>query len=193
MLFIWLGGLTSGATLLLVASALNMSGNTLFVAYLLYSTIRYSIYLSQKLKKKDSQLKLDPSLIQKFYAGFVAVGSLQLLVFVMMVVHFYYPELHHSLVIAITSFCTTVLLAFDGWLDGIFAASVGHNLKSSAAKKIQTRKSTALDDLNRIKKTTEKSSLPSPSSVPSPTVNLQSADTHRIDNVSNPAAGASSE
>lgn len=118
-------GLTTDFAILYVGSACNMSGNTLFVAYLLYSTVRYSIYLSQKLNKKDSQVKLDPTLIQKFYLGFGIVGLMQLLVFVMLVVHFYYPDLHHSLVIAITSFCTTTLLLFHDWLDNIFASAVG--------------------------------------------------------------------
>ena len=80
-----------------------MAGNSLFVAYIDFSTIRYSQFLFENLARKaNSKVKIDAWMLKKFYAGFALIAILGLINFILMIIQFFVEWLHHSLVISIS-------------------------------------------------------------------------------------------
>lgn len=131
--------------------ALTMGGNTVFVIYLLYSIVRYAQFLYRKMTKKNAVVKLDSSLKVRFYVGFATVTFFQMVTVGMMFsqgiaftdqLPASKSKIHHSVVIALASFTTSVLVYFHTWLDDVFLFALGE-IKSLANPSIRMRDSQA--------------------------------------------------
>ena len=134
---------------ILTSLVIYYNSNTVFVIYLLYSVVRYAQFLYRKLTKKDAAVKLQSSLKVRFYVGFATVTLFQMVSVGMMFsqgiaftdqLPVFKSTIHHSVVIALASFTTSVLVYFHTWLDDVFLFALGE-IKSLANPSIRKRDS----------------------------------------------------